>query len=231
MNVDPELDCANAAMAKNAMEKSDFVVALTQYENALLTSSANVLLPMSAFTETSGTYVNINGEWQSFKGVANPTGESRPAWKILRALGNFLDLDHFNYESSEEVKREAEATPSLRAQRSNPAIKVQDGKLSRIGEIPLYAIDSLVRHAEPLQIAQTNMLGDVNAARMHPSTAKHYQLSTNDRATFKQQNASATLSVILDERIAANAVWIAGGIDATRTMGDLFGEIEIVKEG
>lgn len=232
MNVDPLLDSANAAMAKQAIEKADFVVALSTYENDLLSANANVLLPMSAFTETSGTYVNVNGEWQSFQGVANPMGASRPAWKILRALGNFLDLDDFHYESSEEVKKDGEkdSAQALRVERSNPVDRdMHDIKLSRIGEIPIYAIDSLVRHAEPLQIAQTNMLGDVSCARIHPTTAKHYQIQQQDSVTFKQGEAAAVLKVVLDEKIAENAVWVAGGIAATNTLGDLFGAIEIVK--
>jgi NADH-quinone oxidoreductase subunit G len=61
------------------------------------------LLPISPFTETSGTFVNAEGRVQSFHAVVKPLGETRPAWKVLRALANVLNLPGFEYESSQEV--------------------------------------------------------------------------------------------------------------------------------
>ena len=63
------------------------------------------MLPMGTFAETSGTYVNCEGRWQSQAGAATPVGEARPGWKILRVLGNLLNLAGFEYQSSEEVLR------------------------------------------------------------------------------------------------------------------------------
>ncbi len=65
---------------------------------------AQVLLPAGSFAETSGTYVNLEGRWQSYAGVARPLGGARPAWKILRVLGNLLHLADFDYDSSEQVR-------------------------------------------------------------------------------------------------------------------------------
>ena len=59
-----------------------------------------------AFAETSGTWVNVEGRWQSVPGAARPAGEARPAWKVLRVLGNLLGLHGFDYLSSEEVRDE-----------------------------------------------------------------------------------------------------------------------------
>ena len=70
---------------------------------------ANVLLPIGTFVETSGTYVNLEGLWQSFAGAAKPLGESRPGWKVLRVLGNLAGVADFDYQSSEEVREELRA--------------------------------------------------------------------------------------------------------------------------
>jgi NADH-quinone oxidoreductase subunit G len=67
---------------------------------------ADVLLPTSPFSETAGTYVNCEGRAQSFNGTVKPLGETRPAWKVLRVLGNLLDLEGFNYETSEEIRNQ-----------------------------------------------------------------------------------------------------------------------------
>ena len=67
---------------------------------------------MSPFTETAGTFVNCEGRVQSFNGVVKPLGETRPAWKVLRVLGNLLDLQGFDYETSEEIRNEVLGMPA-----------------------------------------------------------------------------------------------------------------------
>jgi NADH-quinone oxidoreductase subunit G len=237
LNVEPALDCANPSQAVAALKQAQFVVALTSYHNPALTEHADVILPMAAFTETSGTFVNAMGEWQSFTGAAKAYHAARPAWKILRVLGNFLHLAGFGYESSEEIKHEVKALAVEKlavnlprpAASTGPAMVTTDNTLSRIGEIPIYAIDSIVRRAQPLQQAQTIMQGDVAAARMHPNTAKRLQLAENAIVTLKQHNNTVQMPLILDPRIAEDAIWVAGGIAQTCNLGDLFGMIEVQK--
>ena len=67
-------------------------MAATPYADDTLKSVAHVLLPISTFVETSGTYVNLEGLWQSFAGAAKPLGEARPGWKVLRVLGNLAGI-------------------------------------------------------------------------------------------------------------------------------------------
>jgi NADH-quinone oxidoreductase subunit G len=76
---------------------------------------AHMLLPAGTFAETSGTYVNLEGRWQSHGGAAKPLGASRPAWKILRVLGNQLDLAAFEYQSSDQVRDELKSRLESRA--------------------------------------------------------------------------------------------------------------------
>jgi NADH-quinone oxidoreductase subunit G len=67
---------------------------------------ADVLLPIAPFTETSGTFVNAEGRAQSFNGTVKPAGDARPGWKVLRVLGNLLELENFDYETSEAIRDE-----------------------------------------------------------------------------------------------------------------------------
>lgn len=230
LNVEPSLDCANAALAADAMKQAQFVAALSIYRDPVLEAHADVVLPMAPFTETSGTFVNANGEWQSFNGVAKGFESSRPAWKILRVLGNFLHLEGFEFESSEEVRHEVKALidqmPSLSMQLTISTMPATDKGLTRLGEVPIYAIDSLVRHSNPLQETQLIMEGNVAVAKLHPQTAKKLGLSQGQLALVKQKG-EVRLPVELDERLAEDTVWLAGGIEATASLGDLFGTVEI----
>lgn len=231
LNIEPDYDVANSAQAIAALKQAQAVIALSLYRNPVLDKHAHVILPIAPFTETSGTFVNADGKWQSFHGTAKAYGSSRPAWKILRVLANFLHLEGFGYESSEEVKHEVKtlvehAKPTPTTSFAEVVKSKNNTGLSRIGEIPIYAIDSLVRHARPLQVAQTIMEGDVAHARLHSETAKHWSLQDGSKIRVKQIN-EIELPVIIDDLIAKDAIWIAGGIAETKLLGDLEGEVEI----
>ena len=51
---------------------------------------ADVVLPGAAYTEKSGTYVNMEGRVQRGEAAVEPPGEARPDWTILRALSDAL---------------------------------------------------------------------------------------------------------------------------------------------
>jgi NADH-quinone oxidoreductase subunit G len=237
LNVEPDLDCANAKQAKEAMKQASCVIALSLYRNTVLDAHADVILPMTPFTETSGTFINAEGVWQSFLAVANPYESARPAWKILQALGNCLQLPGFEYPDTPSIKQEVEiltrAMPSFTSSFSEwqtNSSSVSPNTLTRIGEIPIYATDSLVRHAEALQEAQSVMQGELAAVRIHPATAK--QLALQDLQLVKLQQdgtAAVNLPVMIDERVPLEAAWVPGGILATAELGSLFGNIEIKK--
>ena len=106
LNAEPELDMHDPQQAMAAMYAADMVVALSPWKHHAA-DYADVLLPIAPFTETSGTFVNTEGRVQSFKGTAKPLGEARPAWKVLRVLGNLLEVQGFDYDTSEAVRDEA----------------------------------------------------------------------------------------------------------------------------
>ena len=90
LNAEPELDCCQPAAGRAALTAAEMVVAMSAFKHGI--DYADVLLPIAPFTETSGTFVNCEGRAQSFNGTVKPLGETRPAWKVLRVLGNLLGL-------------------------------------------------------------------------------------------------------------------------------------------
>ncbi|HCW18813.1 MAG TPA: NADH-quinone oxidoreductase subunit G, partial [Achromobacter sp.] len=100
LHAEPLLDADNGQQAIAALRGAQFAVALTPYRSAAA-EWADVMLPVSPFTETSGTFVNAQGLAQSFKGTVTPLGQTRPGWKVLRVLGNVLHLAGFDDETSE----------------------------------------------------------------------------------------------------------------------------------
>jgi NADH-quinone oxidoreductase subunit G len=136
-----------------SLRGATYVVAATPYVTDELKAVAHVLLPIGTFAETSGTYVNLEGQWQSFAGAAQPLGESRPGWKLLRVLGNLLGLAGFAEESSEQVRDQlralVERTAAPVIAGSAPASIA--GGAATVADIPAYQSDAIVRRATSLQ--------------------------------------------------------------------------------
>ncbi len=130
-----------------------FVVAATPFADETLKSVAHVLLPIATFVETSGTYVNLEGLWQSFAGAAKPLGEARPGWKVLRVLGNLTGIPDFDYQSSEEVREEVRAICGdivASSYQGSHEAKVSAMDV-RVIDVPMYAVDAVLRRAPSLQ--------------------------------------------------------------------------------
>ena len=159
-------DLADPAAAEAAFAGAACVVAITPYASEELLRHAHVLLPMAAFAETSGTYVNLEGRWQSHPGAIAPPGEARPGWKILRVLGNLLQLPDFDYESSEQVRDELRARLDAAAPSAAAAVlptaalptTLPAGALDAVAQmpaavldVPMYAIDAVLRRSPALQ--------------------------------------------------------------------------------
>lgn len=156
--IEPDGDLSCTATAVDDLEAQAFVAAFTPFVSESLERAADLLLPVGTYAETSGTFVNCETRWQSFPGIANPVGESRPGWKVLRVLGNLLDAAGFDYESSEDVRDEllqalGDITPDNRYAGQKPiaAVNGADDVSGQI-DVPIYRVDAVVRRAKALQL-------------------------------------------------------------------------------
>ena len=169
---EPEYDTADGAALVKALEQAEFSVALTTFENAALNAHADVLLPLGSFAETAGTFVNAAGDWQSFNGVATPVGEARPGWKILRVLGNLLDLPDCEYQSAEAIRDELlallDGQNACALPQNRFTASVESGQAAQVSpaalEVPIYSVDGIVRRAECLQMTRAGQSGSVDTA-------------------------------------------------------------------
>jgi len=232
LDVEPAFDAANPSAAQAALEKAEMVVALSAFKSAAVLDVADVLLPVAPFTETSGSFVNAEGRLQSFHGVVKPLGETRPAWKVLRVLGNMLGLSGFEFETSEQVRAEALGDGSGIAARLDnacaAAVAIQPAAagLQRIADVPIYSADSLVRRAAALQHT-----ADARAPQASLPAALWQQLglAAGDRVRVSQGAASAVLPAKLDATLAAGTVRVSAGHPDTATLGAAFGAVTVEK--
>ena len=230
LNVEPELDLHDPQQALAAMYAADMVVAMSAWKHRA-TDYADVLLPIAPFTETSGTFVNTEGRVQSFKGAVKPLGEARPAWKVLRVLGNMLDVQGFDYDTSEAVRDEALGGQDVGGRLNNhlevalqgTAIADAQG-IQRVADVPVYAADALVRRAVSLQKTRD---AATSCVKMHGSELRKLGVQSGDSVKVTQGKASVHLAVQADDAMPAGTARVAAGHPATAELGAMFGTITV----
>ena len=231
--VEPDLDLGDPALAMGALAQADFVVAASAYRSPSLEAVAAVLLPIGAFAETSGTFVNAAGTWQDFKGAVPPPGEARPGWKVLRVLGNLLDLTGFDFTDSAAVRAEL-AARCAGGPDNTPAgefpteVRGCGGALLRIGNVPAWALDALVRRSPPLARAQP---GESFAVYLNQAQAADLGLAEGDGVRVAQDGGAAAARVRIDERVPPGCVRIPAGVPGSETLGAQIAPVTIRREG
>jgi NADH-quinone oxidoreductase subunit G len=157
LNNEPEFDSAAGASAKAVLGKAQMVVSMNSFKANM--DFCDVILPVSPFTETSGTFVNAEGRIQSFHAVVKPLGETRPAWKVLRVLANMLNLPGFDFDASTDVLNKLTGqTTSLSSipveKLGNTSTVAIDLSISVVQPVTatIYQVDGIVRRASSLQM-------------------------------------------------------------------------------
>ncbi len=235
LNAEPELDAVDPQAATAALQGAEMVVVMSAFKHGL--DYADVLLPIAPFAETSGTFVNCEGRAQSFNGTVKPLGEARPAWKVLRVLGNILGLTGFDYETSEAIRDEllGAGVTDLSARLSNiSTVALQSAtfgsgeSLERIADVPIYFADALARRSGPLLAT-----ADAAAPQAHISSALAQQIgvANGDLVQVIQGSGSAILAARVDAGLPDNVVRVAAAHASTATLGAMFGPISVAKAG
>jgi len=227
MHAEPLLDADNGARAVQSLKFAEFAVALTSYRSAAQ-DWARVMLPIAPFTETSGTFVNAEGQVQSFKGTVLPYGDTRPAWKILRVLGNLFQLPGFDDETSESV-RDGVLVDGVQGRLSNDIrVAVGAGKpqggLERVADVPIYRSDAMVRRSAPLQETADSQAPQ---ARMAAATLRELGLEPGADVLVKSGQGQVALSARQDDAVAPGCVRIAAGFAETAGLGSAFGQLTV----
>ncbi|NKC13610.1 MAG: NADH-quinone oxidoreductase subunit G [Gammaproteobacteria bacterium] len=241
LGVEPELDCWDGGVALAALNRADCVINMCAYATQNAQAYSDVLLPMALFAETDGTMVNADGQWQYNSAALSPPGEARPAWKILRVLGNLLELDGFDYMRCDairdEVRRQCKnvvltglaltsvtprldngeapgpESPKSGLPKSGPP-KSGQLRLWRCGDVPMYAVDPLVRRATALQ--NTPEGRRAASVRLHPVEAERLGLSAaGQNVVVRQNGVSISLPLEVDDGIALGCALVPSGLAAS----------------
>ncbi len=234
LGVEPELDCLDGPAASTALPEAEFVVMMTTYKpspyRTRAVEYADVWLPLAPFTETDGTFVNVEGRRQEFAAAVAPLGEARPGWKILRMLGHLLGLPGFEQASVSDVRRELNLSNITPVDSSFPfavtpseGMRPSAGQLMRLTEVPMYAVDAVVRRAPALQKTADN---PPPAARMNAQQINKLGLKAGDAVQVVTPQGVARLDLVEDPRVPEDCVLVPAGYPET-VMLDAYGPVTV----
>ncbi len=234
LGLEPELDCADPVQALSALNNAECVVVMHSYVTDAMLSYADVILPVASFAESSGTFVGIDGQWQTYTGAVSPKGESRPAWKVLRVLANLAELDGFEYVSSQDVSDEVRETLKHKSSGEGVAycpenLNVATTGLQMIAEVPMYQIDSVVRRSTAL--AQTIENQNAFVARMNSSEASQHGLSVANRVLVSCGEQTVELAFEIDDAIADDSIHMPVGIVEMAEFAPAFSAVDVKAVG
>jgi NADH-quinone oxidoreductase subunit G len=229
LHAEPEFDCANPVAARAALEKADLVVVLSAFRAA--TRYADVLLPVAAFTETSGTFVNCEGRVQSFLGVAQAPGDARPAWKVLRVLATMLQLPGLEFDTSEEVRDAVLADAGDLSARLVNTTRIGittpvrgSGGVERVADVPIYSADPLVRRAPSLQATAD---AKPPKARVHRTLLDKLGIEAGAQIKIRQGRGEAVLATQVDAAVPPGVVRVAAAHPSTCGLDGLSGPVTV----
>jgi NADH-quinone oxidoreductase subunit G len=234
MNIEPDADLPNPAQARSALAKASTVIALSAYQSADLLELADVILPISTFTETVSTFVNSEGRIQTIQPAVKPLGDSRPAWKVLRVLGGLLDVDGFLYNMPEEVLGEAlgENYCAKLSNKSTATALVNTNLtpligLERLSDVGIYVGDQIVRRSSALQLTRDAKRS--NQVGLGQALFSELGLKEGDALRVTQGTQSVDLPATLEANLASGCVRISAGTMASAQLGSMFGPVTVDK--
>ncbi len=234
--LNPLLDTPSVAPLSDSNES---IISISCFDNDFIQQQADVVLPLASILETSGSFVNVEGLWQSFKGCIATRGESRQGWKILAALGQVLLPTEFEYQDSISIRNELKAMCSDVALSNLCGIKsgrkklpetprsAQKIGLQKIGHTPIYASDEMARLSASLQA--TELMKSQSAVVINRSQAEEAKLTSCTQVQIKQGKGTAVLPLRIDEAVPNGCVYVPSGIDAVRHLSDAYGKVDLEK--
>ncbi len=235
LNIEPAADVANPAQAVKALG-SAFVVTLSPYFSAVA-DTADVILPTTPFSETGGTFVNAQGTVQTFNPVVKPLGQSRPAWKVLRVLGERLGIASPAFSANELTDLRAALAPIL-AQLPSKLNNACDADVAstevaqgwvRSTKVNAYASDAIVRRAESLQKTRWAQEGQKIglASNVFAQLGLNDDLAGDAWVVVKQGDASVKAQAVCNADLADNVVDIQAGTALASGLGDAYATITV----
>ena len=220
--IEPGLDFADQLVALKALGGAQ-VVAFSHFACQSTRRVADVILPIGALPEIDATLTNLDGVAQMTSAAGKLPGQAHAGWRVLRALADELKLDGFGYTDLAGLRAGVAPKSVQAAKGSAPAIAGTG--LEVVASQAIYRVDGVTRRAEALQAHPLNAGPRV---LLNPADAATAGLVDAAMAKLSTANGTATLQVVVDDRVAPGCAWIETGHGATAPLA-ASAKVEVVR--
>ncbi|MCA0393231.1 MAG: NADH-quinone oxidoreductase subunit NuoG [Proteobacteria bacterium] len=212
--IEPGLDFADQALAMKALGSAQ-VVAFSHYACQSTRRVADVILPIAALPENDATLTSLGGFDQRAVAGSKAPGDARQGWKVLRAFGGELALAGFDFTDLAGLRAGVVPRDVAVAGGSRTG-EAGEGALELAVSQAIYRVDGTTRRAAALQAHPLNVGPRVT---LHPDDAAAAGLAAGVMAKVRQAAGTATLPVVVSDRVARGTAWIESGYGPTAALG------------
>jgi NADH-quinone oxidoreductase subunit G len=207
------IDFYHYSELKKSLSNAKFVLGISSFITEEDKNLYDVILPLATTFESPGTYVNIEGTWQSFAQSCKPHYMSKEGWKILTKLrlihganiDNSLDyLDILN-----------EADQAIRNYKSFIEKEYKDIKMKkdsnentliRSGSCNSYYVDNIVRRSSSLNKVNSNK----NFVSVNKKTLEQNNIDlSKNKVIVKQGDNTLLAELVIDDNVSDDCIYIA----------------------
>ena len=197
---------------KKSLEGAKFVLGVQSFVTEEDKNYYDVILPLATIFESPGTFINIEGQWQSFAQACTPHFDSKEGWKILTKLRsifganitNSLDYIDILNEVDSSV-REYNSFENFEFKDINIKNHSQNGSLIRSGGSSSYYGDNIVRRANSLNKVTLSK----NSICVNSKTLEQNNIDTSkNKVLVKQGEKSLLAELVVDDNVSDDCIYI-----------------------
>ena len=197
---------------KKSLEGAKFVLGFQSFVTEEDKNYYDVILPLATIFESPGTFINIEGQWQSFVQACTPHFDSKEGWKILTKLRsifganitNSLDYIDILNEVDSSV-REYNSFENFEFKDINIKNHSQNGSLIRSGGSSSYYGDNIVRRANSLNKVTLSK----NSICVNSKTLEQNNIDTSkNKVLVKQGEKSLLAELVVDDNVSDDCIYI-----------------------
>jgi len=154
-NLEPENDFWNNISAIESLKSSKSNIFFSSFITPAIEKYADILVPITTFAETDGSFINIEGVFQSYKKIVKPNKNIFTGWSILNEL---LKINNIGDYSMDSLRKEIQENiiginfkSSFTFKNNNKKTKENLSKIFKLTKRETYYSDPIVRRSPSLQ--------------------------------------------------------------------------------
>ena len=205
-NLEPELDFHDTKLLESALEQSKFNIIFTNYVTPIIQKHADIVIPITTFAETKGSFINIEGKEQHFEHIVESSKNIFEGWDILNQILSSNNITKYNYDDiRKELISSIDGISHTELNLSSTALtKKYDSShnLFILSRRHIYKSDSIVKRSESLQMTSQSKFNTIFI-----SQNLHNKINDSNSLPLNNFNIKKNIKrLVVDKHLSENTI-------------------------